>query len=397
MIQKQAKETRQGQSTSWLYGLLIIALSFSLSACGEDSKPQAQKEKSSATSETASATATDTNADADTTADMDADGDTERELPPIPEEYLAVLSSEETKTALGNALPGHIWLAIEGQFINSLGPDAYEADIRLPGGIKTDEGQITFAPAYEHGRLAEYRGLNERGPYALTIETEAIDVDNTATGSQRHGLVIILPPDAQAGQSYEFGTPADAGSEQALAYVGLHKQPRPYDAKGVIDVLELGDLLTVSWDVQMTGREATDGQQIRYQGAVQGIAFTPQMEFDLEYQLAATPHTAGSRANYKNESGFRYHEFMAGDRSMGLRLPYSFELTPGTHELGDFNAEQPEFFVMNIDSDLSGRLEVVDVGDYYEMRYEFEAVDEDAKGSGVISHIPKDLFQWEYY
>src|SRR5690625_3725005 len=168
MIQRQVKEDGQGLGASWRHGLFIVALSLSLGACGEDSKPQAQEAPPSAASEKTEAA----------TANIDADGDSELELPPIPEEYLAMLSGEETKTALGNTLPGHLWLAIEGRFVNSLGPDTYETEIRHRGGISADRDEISFAPAYEPGRLAEYHGVNEGGPYALTIETEAIDVDN---------------------------------------------------------------------------------------------------------------------------------------------------------------------------------------------------------------------------
>ena len=387
---------RLGQSVapSWSWTIMAALLSLSLTACGEDPKPQAKEQTGHNQSEAVSAADTDSHEEDEngaSTADI--------ELPAISEAHLAILSTEETKEALGNTLPEHIWLSIEGSYINSVGGDGYRAEISQPGGVAANHGNYSFAPAYEHGRLRDRRGVNAAGPYALTIETEAIDIDNRETGVQRHGLVIILPENAQAGQSYEVRGVNDATPEQALAYVGLYKQPRPNDALGVIDVLELGDRLSASWDIQMTGTAANEGKQTRYQGAVQDVILTPQMEFGADYVLEGQPQSLSSRASYENESGFRYHQLTSGNREYDLRFPYTFVLEPATHELGDLNEGQISLWVhmLGTEDELEGTLEIVDAGDFYEMHYEFKARNEDTHGSGVISHIPKDLLEREYY
>ncbi|HLR82775.1 MAG TPA: hypothetical protein VK051_06565 [Paenalcaligenes sp.] len=412
-IKKDARQKSESVTyRQWSYSALAALLTVSLAACGDDKS--ATKDSATATSHSSERTSSNTspatdegNKSSDTATDMNtvanatADADNaEVDLQPIADEYLAILSTDETKVALGNTLPGNIWLSIEGTFINSVGNDGYQAEINQLGGVQADQKDFSFAPADEHGRLADLRpGVNEHGPYALTIKTEAIDTNNRATGVQNHGLVIILPRDAQAGNSYTVKNINEATEEQAIAYVGLYKQPRPNNAQGVIDVLELKDNLTASWNIQMTGTDANADNETVYQGAVQGIPLSTQIEFVSDYVLDGQKEKLNSKASYKNETGFQYYQLLSANREHTLLFPYSFVLEPATHQLGDYHEGYISLSVnmLGTDDELTGELEVVDVGDYYEMRYDFESADQETQGSGVINHIPKDLFEYEYY
>src|SRR5699024_5185913 len=129
------KDTRQKSESikyrQWSYSALAALLAVSLSACGDDKS--ATKDSTTETSHSADRTSsntspatdkgdksTDTVTDMNTVANATADADNaEVDLQPIADEYIAILSTDETKVALVNTLPGNIWLSIEGTFINS--------------------------------------------------------------------------------------------------------------------------------------------------------------------------------------------------------------------------------------------------------------------------------------
>lgn len=411
LLRKSKQQKLEGHNHRlWSYSALVTLLSMSLIACGDDksaakssTSERTRSAETTRTKDTITATNEVVSKQSETETDTSNATDTDHsgvDLPTITAEHLALLSTDETKEAFGNTLPGNIWLSIDGTFINSVGNGGYQAEINQLGGVSADQEGISFAPADEYGRLAGLRsGLNDYGPYSLTITTQAIDTNNEETGVQRHGLVIILPKDAQAGNSYQVKNIDDATDEQAIAYVGLRKQPRPNDAQGVIDVLELDDGLTASWNIEIKGTGANAANETVYQGAVEGIPLSKQFEFVSDYVLDGQPQRLNSKASYENESGFRYYRLLSANREHALQFPYSFELKPATHELGDYNDGYVGLSVnmLATGDELTGTLDVVDVGDYYEMRYEFEASDQDTQGSGVINHIPKDLFDYEHY
>ena len=167
--------------------------------------------------------------------------------------------------------------------------EAGQSTLRLAGDVTSvDEGardsvasEDIYRPALGGG--ASRRGSNAEGPYALSIYTDAVhqaDPDETV----RARVSLVLPEGASAGRSYTIATFSDADDDQVQAHVRGHGEIGTFgrQVQGSLYLAELGDQASAAWRLEAADGRDEEALRVEAEGAVKGLAFSPQREAHYE-------------------------------------------------------------------------------------------------------------------
>lgn len=189
---------------------------------------------------------------------------------------------------------GQSTLTLRGA-VTSTGEYTVGEDPRYPSNVDV------FRPG--RGGGAARRGSNAEGPYALTIYTDAIREDNPEQVVPAW-LSMVLPAGAEAGRSYSIAGFREADDHQVQAHVQGDGMAWTYARRvsGELYLAELGEQASAAWRLEFARGGGEEPPLLTVEGAVNGLAFTPQRE--ARYDLTVNGDTESYlRRVALNESG----------------------------------------------------------------------------------------------
>jgi hypothetical protein len=290
----------------------------------------------------------------------------------------SVSPDSEMQEWLDSLDEGASLLTIDGT-VTSTGEYTTADDPRY-GGVSVD----VFRPG--RGGGSARAGSNADGPYALTIYTDALHEDEP-DNVVRAWINLVLPEGAQAGERYAIASFSAADEHQVQAHVrgDGHAWTFARQVEGELHLVELGESVTAAWRFDAADGNREDAARVAVEGAVSGLAFTPQSQAQYELTVNGDSEThlgriatnttntgvilsIGNRISLMLPSGITAGEYTLSDRASddALRVilsQHTIEQLDGTLTLtereGVFDADI-RFDTSGEDSvSLNGRLEAL--------------------------------------
>ncbi|MFY0990534.1 hypothetical protein [Halomonas sp. C05BenzN] len=185
--------------------------------------------------------------------------------------------------------------------------------------------QDVYRPALGGG--ASRRGSNAEGPYALTLYTDAVH-ESAPDETVSARVSLVLPEGAEAGQTYAIAAFRDADEEQVQAHVRGDGEIGTIgrQVQGSLYLAELGEEVAAAWRLEAADGDDDEASRVEAEGAVAGLAFTPQREARYEITVnGESDRHLGRVAIHESPGGF--------DMSIGNRILLSL---PAAVEAGDY-------------------------------------------------------------
>lgn len=291
---------------------------------------------------------------------------------------VSISPDNEMRAWLDSLDEGASLLTISGT-VTSTGEYTTADDPRY-GGVSVD----VFRPG--RGGGSARAGSNADGPYSLTIYTDATHQDEP-DNVVRAWVTLTLPGDARAGERYEMSSFSSANDDQVQAHLrgDGHAWTFAHQIEGELHLVELGESVTAAWRFDAADGNRDDAARVAVEGAVSGLAFTPQPQAQYELTVNGDSEThlgriainttntgailsIGNRISLMLPSGITTGEYTLSDRASddALRVilsQHTIEQLDGTLTLtereGAFDADI-RFDTSGEDSvSLNGRLEAL--------------------------------------
>lgn len=284
-------------------------------------------------------------------------------------------------TILDGLKAQHVQMELTGTLNNE------NASIAQDEGAPVSEGKHVYRPASSTGK-GDYlrKGSNAEGPYSFVIYTDAIhddEPDNTLTAL----MTINLPENAQPG-SYAIQAYKEAADDEAQGQLsgGGYAWNFVRNVSGTVDVIELGDEITATWD--LTAQDAQK-REVQTTGSVKNLAFTPQVEMFYEMDIDGEQKEDRIRSGYSKKNNKL--TLFGGNPLMYIDVPLDSEA--GSYSVGKDDGEV-SVSINDIKYDtIDGEIVISENGeDYRTVDFEFQTEGEnkaDIKGS--VQYIPIDL------
>lgn len=256
-----------------------------------------------------------------------------------------------------------------------LAPGDFEVEmvghVRTTGPYTGDREPVSFHPN-NYGRSRELSdgsggrqhvtATNADGPYRLLMYVQLqLRDEDPEPGS----IMLQLPPDVRAGQTYAMATPQRARHGEAALAVNGDGRVLSFGGTGTVTVAELGDYATLQFEFH--GGSAEHDNERHLVGRAYRIPVTPRGE--AQYQLVIDGQAEDRVLPTRFRNDWSIH--------IGQELMFDFPgqvAQPGTYQVG--NRRGPGVASVSIQDhrgvDYSGTIEIRQDGETWSGTFEFE-------------------------